>query len=222
MTGAGWTAFGAVDINSAVVLDPVAKIRFVPDPGYSGSAGNITFRAWDQTDGNPSGTTGVDVSVGGGTAAYSVASETATLNVLSPQAPLLDLDGDSDQIKVTYGLLPKSENEVAVLTRSMLQMMIALSTTVEVPDQHLEQKMTDPIKVQPGEEEAKLGPLMRIQGGSERPENAFVSVNHLNHWFWIDEGDFASKRTFTFLMLLFSMMESEDSEGLPLVTIPAG
>ena len=135
---------------------------------------------------------------------------------------LLGLNAQLDQITVTYGLLPKSDDEVAILTRSMLQMMITLSTAVEVPDQHLEKKMTYPIKYQPGEEEAKLGPLMRIQGGSERPENAFVAVKHLNHWYWIDEGDFASKRTFTFLMLLFSMMESEDSEGLPLVTIPAG
>ena len=135
---------------------------------------------------------------------------------------LLGLNAQLDQITVTYGLLPKAENEVAILTRSMLQMMIALSTFVDVPGQHLEQKMTYPIKYQPGEQEAKLGPLMSIHSGSEAPEHAFVRVKHLNHWFWIDEGDFASKRTFTFLMLLFSMMESEDSEGLPLVTIPAG
>ncbi len=135
---------------------------------------------------------------------------------------LLGIDEQLDQIIVTYGLLPKLENEVALLTRSMLQMMIGLSTTVEVPESHLAENLTYQVKVQPGEEEARLGQLMHIHSSSEQPERAFVSIKHLDHWFWIDEGDFPSKRTFTFLMLLFSMMEGENSEGLPLVTIPAG
>lgn len=125
-------------------------------------------------------------------------------------------------VKLTGNVSSDNTVQGDFLTRSMLQMMIALSTFVDVPEGHLEEKMTYPIKYQPREGEAELGPLMMIHGGAERPENTFVSVKHLNHWFWIDESDFASKRTFTFLMLLFSMMESEDSEGLPLVTIPAG
>ena len=48
-----------------------------------------------------------------------------------------------------------------------------------------------------------------------KAENMNSLIKHLNHWYWIDEGDFASKRTFTFLMLLFLMMESEDSERPP-------
>lgn len=135
---------------------------------------------------------------------------------------LLGMDDQLDQIKVTYGLLPKSKDELALLTRSMLQMMIALSTTIEVPESHVAEHLTYPIRFQPGEDEAKLGQAMRIQSSTEKPERAFVSVNHLDHWFWIDESDFPSKRTFTFLMLLFSMMESDESKELPLVTIPAG
>ena len=37
-----------------------ASIRFVPDPDYNGPSGDITFRAWDRTDANPSGTTGIE------------------------------------------------------------------------------------------------------------------------------------------------------------------
>jgi hypothetical protein len=65
---------------SAVLLDTTARIRFVPAANYNGSAGNITFRAWDQTSG-ASGDTAVDVSTNGGTTAYSTATETATLTV---------------------------------------------------------------------------------------------------------------------------------------------
>ncbi|MCG6931000.1 MAG: hypothetical protein LJE64_10645 [Desulfofustis sp.] len=137
-------------------------------------------------------------------------------------ARLLEIDEQLDQIAVTYGLLPKSKNELALMTRSMLQMLIALSTTIEVPESHVTEHLTYPIRYQPGEEEAKLGKLMRIHSSTEQPDRAFVSVKHLDHWFWIDESDFASKRTLSFVMLLFSMMEGGESEGLPLVTIPAG
>ena len=79
---------------------------------------------------------------------------------------LLGIDENLDQITVTYGLLPKSDNELALLTRSMLQMMIALSTTVEVPETHLAEKLTYPVRFQPDEEEARLGQLMRIHSST--------------------------------------------------------
>ena len=93
---------------------------------------------------------------------------------------------------------------------------------IEVPEEHIRRGFTLPIENTPGTEEEKLGNLIRIESGPEKPDKPFVSVQYLDHWFWINEEDFASKRTFTFLMLLFSMMENEDPEGLPLVTIPAG
>jgi len=59
-----------------------------------GPAGNITFRAWDTTDGNLTGATGVDVSSNGGTTAFSSLTETATLSVVVVNdAPTLDNSG---------------------------------------------------------------------------------------------------------------------------------
>ena len=39
-----------MDNTTAVLLNDLAMIRFVPDPDYNGSAGDITFHAWDITD----------------------------------------------------------------------------------------------------------------------------------------------------------------------------
>jgi hypothetical protein len=93
--GAGWTAFGAVSDTNAVLLNESASIRFVPNADYNGGAGNITFRAWDQTS-YRNGANGVDVSVNGGSTAYSTATETASLNVNPAQdAPtIVQLAGD--------------------------------------------------------------------------------------------------------------------------------
>ena len=89
--GGGWTVFGAVANNSAVLLDTTALIRFVPDADFEGAPGDITFRAWDITDGNSNGNTAIDVSTNGGTTAYSALTETATLTVNAiNDAPLMD------------------------------------------------------------------------------------------------------------------------------------
>ncbi|MGB5441860.1 MAG: tandem-95 repeat protein, partial [Gammaproteobacteria bacterium] len=80
-TGSGWVAFGPVSDAAAVLLDPTALVRFVPDAGYSGSAG-FTFRAWDQTSGS-NGLTGVNVLLdNGGDSAFSQQSETAAVTVV--------------------------------------------------------------------------------------------------------------------------------------------
>ena len=69
-------------------------VRFVPNPDFYGTA-TIDFRAWDTTDGNLSGTAGVDASTGGGTQPFSTATETATITI-NPinDPPSLDLDAD--------------------------------------------------------------------------------------------------------------------------------
>ncbi|MCP4425025.1 MAG: tandem-95 repeat protein [Chloroflexi bacterium] len=96
--GSNWQPFGAVANYSAVLLDGAGastRIRFVPAADYNGSAGTITFRAWDQTDGHSNGDTGVNIVATGGTTAYSEATETATLTI-NPinDAPVLDNSGN--------------------------------------------------------------------------------------------------------------------------------
>ena len=75
-----WIAFGSVSDSAAVLLDTTALVRFVPDPDYNGTAGNLTFRAWDQTSGS-NGDTEVDVSTTGDDSAFSSQTTMATLNV---------------------------------------------------------------------------------------------------------------------------------------------
>ena len=57
--GSNWLAFGAVSLSNARLLaaDANTSVRFVPDPGWSGTVSNgITFHAWDQTSGTNGGT----------------------------------------------------------------------------------------------------------------------------------------------------------------------
>ncbi len=114
--GNNWIDF-AVSKTSATLLRDTEKIRFFPNPGYNGMA-EITFRAWDASDSNVSGTTGVDPGVGGNTTAYSTATETARIAI----APLVGLrpysivTGDFDKDgKLDLVTANKSSSTVSVL-----------------------------------------------------------------------------------------------------------
>ena len=135
---------------------------------------------------------------------------------------LLGLRPGGREVTVTYGLIPASDREIVMLTRSMLHIMVELATQIDVPAQHVADGRTVPSLSKPYSAEKKIGQLVDIKSSSDKPENAYAAVNYKDHWFWIDDRDFKSKRTFTFLMILFSTTESGGKEGLPLVTIPAG
>lgn len=93
--GTSWQALDAVSNTSATLLNDVARIRFVPNGGFSGTA-SFTFRAWDQTS-FVNGATGVDVSLNGGSTAFSTASEMATVHVLAVNdLPLVDMNGPEE------------------------------------------------------------------------------------------------------------------------------
>ena len=54
---------------------------------------------------------------------------------------LLGLRPGTQQVSVSYGLLPKSDTEIAMLTRSMLHIMIELATKIDVPPQHVNEML---------------------------------------------------------------------------------
>lgn len=131
---------------------------------------------------------------------------------------LLDLDPQADELNVRYGHVARNRQEIAMTTLSMLQILIKLATLVDVPEADVTSGATVPAIDRGGE----IEDVIRIHQGLEPPARTFVSVRYRDRWFWIEDGDFRSKRAFTFVMVLFSLTETGGREGLPLVTIPAG
>ncbi len=139
---------------------------------------------------------------------------------LEELSTLLDIAPDSRQITVSYSQLPESRSELAMLTRSMLQIMVELATLVDVPAEHALEGRTPPsIPLEERDDDARVISILSSRGP---PEDAFTAVKYRDHWFYIDDRDFRSKRTFAFLMILFSLNETGGRDNLPLVTIPTG
>jgi hypothetical protein len=86
----------------------------------------------------------------------------------------------------------------------------------------VEQKRTYPSLAQEFATGAPVPPLMRILSSPQRPDDAFAAVSYRQTWFWIDDRDFASKRLFSFIMFLFTLTDTGDKQGAPIITVPAG
>lgn len=107
--GATFNAIGAVSNSGALLLDGTAKIRFVSDADYNGSA-TFSYKAWDQSSG-ASGDSGVDTT---GNLAFSAASEVASITIdPANDAPLLDVSGDPTLTAIPRGSTEPAGNTVA-------------------------------------------------------------------------------------------------------------
>jgi hypothetical protein len=133
---------------------------------------------------------------------------------------LLGLREDATDFRVVYGSAPTDDEEIALLTRSLIEVLTDISATVEVPAEHVaEQRVTPTIEP---EGEGIKGPLIRIFCAAERPADDFVAVPYRGRWFWIDDRDYRSKKLFSFLMFAMTLTETGGKEGAPIVTISAG
>jgi hypothetical protein len=135
---------------------------------------------------------------------------------------VLGLDPASDEFNVVYGSMAKDDKELAVLTRSLLQIISNLGSQIEVPDEHVAAKIVNPTLSDLNPDGTPADPLIRIKSSASKPDNAFVAIFYQSHWFYIDNRDLRSKGLFSFLMFLFSLTETGSKEGAPVVTISAG
>ena len=117
-----WTNITTVNNNNALLLNPTARIRFVPNANYNGSAGNVTFHAWDQTSGSNGGTG--NPSSNGGDTAFSTAIAIAELTVISVN--------DEPSITTNTGIMV-TQNITVTITNIHLQ-----ATDIEDNDANLE------------------------------------------------------------------------------------
>ncbi len=135
---------------------------------------------------------------------------------------LLGLDPQTDEFDVVYGSVAANDKEIALLTRSLLEILTDLSSYIDVPAANVEQKRTFPSPAPELVNGAPVPGLIRILSSPQKPDDAFAAVPYSQDWYWIDDKDFASKRLFSFIMFLFTLTDTGDKQGAPIVTIPAG
>ena len=134
---------------------------------------------------------------------------------------LLGIKPDLRELKVNYGGYSGKDDEIDMMTRSMLQIMLEFAAVVQVPKVDVDQGKATPGLVDTQVQEAPSGPPMRVLVTDTPPKDAYVAVQYDKRWFWIPDTDIQSKYTFGIIMLLFSIADTGVKGAAPVVTIPA-
>ena len=135
---------------------------------------------------------------------------------------ILGLDPKTEEFSVVYGSVAANDKEIAILTRSMLEILIDLSSYIEVPAASATERRTFPTPAPEVVNGVPVAPLIRILSSPQSPGDVFAAVPYRQDWYWIDDKDLASKRLFSFIMFLFTLTETGDKQGAPVITIPVG
>lgn len=134
----------------------------------------------------------------------------------------LGLDPAGIEFRVVYGSSARDSSELAILTRSILEILVDSASRIEVPARHVEDKRVNPTMPEDTVAGVPVPALIRIQSSRLLPDDAYLAVPYRNHWFWIDDRDIRSKTMFSFLMFIFSLTDTEGKQGAPVITIPSG
>jgi hypothetical protein len=133
---------------------------------------------------------------------------------------LLGLDPGLDEFPLVYGAQPAEAGEIAVQSRSMMQVLVDFGSYIDVPPRDIDEGRVY-VPARDPETLKLFPPLLNVRWAAKLPADAHVAVHYRDSWFWIDDRDHRSKAAFNFLMLLFSLTETGASQAAPLVTVPA-
>jgi hypothetical protein len=131
---------------------------------------------------------------------------------------LIGLPTDPQRFVLRYSPMRGADGELSVNSRSMLQILIAFASYVDVPQEHIDDHSATPAFAS-GEAPARN--KVRIRCSTEKPADAFTAARYRDHWFWVDQGDWQTKRALSAVMFFFTIAETGQDTQMPLITIPA-
>jgi hypothetical protein len=134
---------------------------------------------------------------------------------------ILGIKPELRELRVNYGGYSGKDDEIDMMTRSMLQIMLEFAATVQVPESDVVQGKASPGLVDAQTAGALNGPPLRVLVTDAAPPNAYVAAQYDGRWFSIADTDIQSKYTFAIIMLLFSIADTGVKGAAPVVTIPA-
>jgi hypothetical protein len=127
---------------------------------------------------------------------------------------LLGLNPERDRFHVRYAPYSTDDDILAIQTRSIIQMLAAMSGFIDVP--HAKSAQAAPgYELLPGATR-----LFHVRSGADRPEETFAQIKYKDYWYWIDNTDLQSKRVFTLMLFLTTLTNYAGDKNAPVLTIP--
>jgi hypothetical protein len=135
----------------------------------------------------------------------------------------LGLAPDVDEFQLTAFPFKRRRNEVGLRCRSLLAVLYFLSTSVEVPPADVAAGLATVTKDDQGRPfdwSLVTKKVMTIHSSRDRPEAAYLAVQHRGWWFYLADDDQTSKATFSLVNILFSLQSTSGKGKSPLLTLP--
>jgi hypothetical protein len=101
----------------------------------------------------------------------------------------LEIRPDLRELRVNYGGYSGRDDEIDMITRSMLQIVLEFAAVVQVPKAVVDQGKAAHRLVETQGQEAQTGPPMRVLVTDTPPKDAYVAVQYDERWVWIPDTD---------------------------------
>jgi hypothetical protein len=131
----------------------------------------------------------------------------------------MHLGGETGQLKP----LTAPGAEIIVSTRSAEGVLLYVSKAVQVPPEHIAGGLVhDPPDEsgQPFDWGRVMGDLIKVHSQKTKPKHAFVATKYRGYWFYIDDEEIASKKTFDLVLTLTAVELAGGILPAPLTTVP--
>lgn len=115
--------------------------------------------------------------------------------------------------------------EIGIMTRSLLSTMYYLSLGVNVPPRDIAAGIVATTQNPDGslfDWKGVVGDLINIEWSDYYPEHAYLAIHYRGYWFYIDDSDVNSKRTFVLLQQIYNLQAKQQEKETPILTIPLG
>jgi hypothetical protein len=129
---------------------------------------------------------------------------------------IIGLKEDVETYRIIYSPYPVSGNILAMQTRSVMQMLIAMSGFIDVPADK-SQRATPGFSLPAG-----FNKPFQVYSGPKVPDDVFASYKYHGDWYWIEHNDIESKRVFTLMLFVTTLTSHTGQTIAPVLTIPTG
>lgn len=124
-----------------------------------------------------------------------------------------------NRFRITRKTTNVSEDQISIVTRSVMAMMEFMGRGIIVPVEHIEKGWVRDYGMFDSEMTQALFPFI-MRSSRNRPQNAFAAVRYQGYWFYIAQDDITSKRTLNILQVLFQLKGPKTKGTGPILTIP--
>ena len=162
---------------------------------------------------------------GKSTLVFSLAKEALELPETHKLVEMLRLTPGKTEYPIRMNDVDHNPNLIRLRTRSVMGILYLLSQSVEVPQEDVRRGKLTTTKYEDGRPfnwSNLFSDLFQIKSSPDKSSDAFVSIKYRGSWFYIDDTDVESKRTYALFSQIFAIQAGKIEVERPTLTLPIG